>query len=657
MSALTGASNIPADSPVAAALHQAEAAVEAIVGVSPSQRNFDNTVGAMDDLMVRLENETEMIQFMKDVSTDAAARDRGQRAAKDVSDWYTDLATREDLYQAVKDYAETKPSLTGEKARLLEHTLRDYRRSGMDLPKPQRDKLNELQKQMTELSLQFQANVRDDDAVVLLTRDELRGMDDEFIAGLPKSGEMFICNLEYPTYLPILDFCEVEATRAKMWLARHRKGGKKNALVLEKILKLRAECAAMLGYKSDVDYQTETRMAKNAAAVKKFYDELRPVVRKKAAVEFADYTDAKRKHTGDAKTTLKPWDIAFYENRLKQERFAVDARKVQEYFPLDRATEGLFAITQKIYGIEYREITKEAASKLGQPLWHPEVRVFEVHDVAKKELLGTFYLDLFPRPNKYSHAAQFGLRSRKKWTDGTVQKPVVALVCNFTKPTGDKPSLLTHDEVETYFHEFGHCLHSILTEAELASLGGTRCARDFVEAPSQMFENWVWLPESLTTFARHYKTGEPLPKEMIDGMYAARTFGKGLWAERQIFFGLLDQTYHLAPGGEVDTTKVAGDVFADVMQFGRIDEIWPQAAFGHLMGYNSAYYGYMWSLVYAADMFQRFEQGGMLSAEVGRDYRAKILAKGGTMEDMDMVRAFLGREPKKEPFLKYLGLN
>ncbi|MGE3180587.1 MAG: M3 family metallopeptidase [Phycisphaerae bacterium] len=650
------ADNIPDDSPIADALRKAEAAVAAIVAVPDGQRTFDNTVGAVDDLVTRLMNETEMMQFMQHVSTNAEERAQGQRATQDISNWFIDLSMREDLYNAIKSYAKTNPQLEGEQKRLLSHTMRDYRRAGMELSQEDRKKLSDMQKEMSDLSIRFQANIRDDDTTVMLTRDELVGMDDDFFATLPMSGDLYLCNMEYPTYLPIMEFGEVETTREKMWLARHRRAGMKNAKILEQILALRSQAAKLLGYANNVDFETEIRMAKNGASVKEFYDELRPVVRKKSKKEYDEFTAAKREHTGNADAQLEPWDVSFYESRLKNAKFAVDNKEVQQYFPMERAIDGLFSITQKLYGIEYKEVTADAASR-GFTIWHDDVRVFDVIDKQTSELLGTFYLDLFPRANKYSHAAQFGLQSRKRWSDGKIQKPVVALVCNFTKPTKDKPSLLTHDEVETFFHEFGHCLHSILTTANYANFSGTACARDFVEAPSQMFENWVWDADVLGTFARHYKTNEPFPAELLKGMEAARNFGKGLWAERQLYYGLLDLTLHLDDDGVTDSTHVARDVFNDVLIFDAPAETWPQASFGHLMGYNSGYYGYMWSLVFAADMFQRFEELGMLSQEAGRYYRDKILAKGGTQDEMEMVEEYLGRAPKKEPFLKYLGLN
>ena len=647
---------VPENSPVADALRRANEAILQIVETSNSERTFDNTLGAIDELIVRLRLDTELLQFMAYVSTDAAQRDRSRQAEEDVQSWFIALGKREDLYQAVRTYADTKPTLSGEQKRLLKHALRDYRRAGMTLPAQKREKLKEVQLEINRLGLEFQRNIREDETRVVLTAEELKGMPKDFLDNLERSGDLYLCSMAYPTFLPIMDHCEVESSRHKMYVAYKRRGGKRNVELLERILKLRAEAAELLGYAHPADYETEIRMGKNAQNVRDFYAELRPIVRAKALKDFEEFTAAKRAHTGDPQAKLHPWDQSFYEKRLLKEKYAVDSEKVREYLPLERVIEGLFSITQSLYGLEYRNITEQAASR-GRPIWHPDVKLYEVWDKQSGELLGEFYLDLHPRDNKYNHAAQWGLYPRKVWSDGTVQKPLAALVCNFTKPTAEKPSLLSHKEVETFFHEFGHCLHSILSDTHYGEFSGTSVARDFVEAPSQMFENWVWDARVLKTFARHYKTGETFPDDLLEGMVRARYLGSGLNAEHQFYYGLVDLTYHTAPGGNIDTTEVGLRLFAEVELYDAVPETHFQASFGHLVGYQAGYYGYMWSLVYAQDMFQRFEELGMLDPEAGRYYREKILARGGTMDELDMVRDYLGREPRMDAFLEHLGLG
>ncbi len=644
-----------AESPVADALKKADAAIATTVAVPDSERTFTNTPGAVDRLIVNLRLDTEFLQFMAYVSPDAALRERGSQAEEDVRNWLIGLTKREDLYKAVKAYADTNPKLEGEQARLLEHMLRDYRRAGMDLPPADRDRLKAIEIETNKLSLEFEKNIRDDDTKVPLLEEELKGMSEDYLKAQPKVAGLYMVGMDYPSFLPIQDYCEVEATRKKTWVVYKRRGGKKNVDLLEKILKLRAEAANMLGYKNAAEYETEIRMAKNPQNVMDFYNKLRPLARKKAELDYAEFVEAKRRHTGEKEAKLYPWDFSFYEKRLMKEKYAVDSKKVAEYFPMDRVIKGLFEITQSLYGLKYRDVTGEAEER-GRSLWHPDVRLYEVTDKNTGEVLGEFYIDLFPRPNKYGHAAQWGLYPRKVWPDGSVQKPLAALVCNFTKPTEDKPSLLTHDEVETFFHEFGHCLHSILTEAKYGEFSGTNVARDFVEAPSQMFENWVWDARVLNLFAQHYKTGDKFPEELLDGMLKARYLGSGMKTERQIYYGMTDMTYHMKSDGVVDTTKVGLELADKIEMYDAVPGTYFQASFGHLMGYQAGYYGYLWSLVYAEDMFQRFKELGMLSPKAGLYYREKILAKGGTEDELDMVKDYLGREPSFEPFLKHLGL-
>jgi len=643
-------------SPVAAALVKADAAIGRIIAVPAAKRTLGNTIVAIDDLIVQLRLDTEFLQFMAYVSPDTALRNQGHQAEVSVRNWMISVLKREDLYGAVKQYADSNPKLTGQDARLLERTLRDYRRAGMSLAAEKREKLKDLQVELSKKSIDFETTIRTDETRVPLTRAELKGMSAQWLETQPVSDGIYMVGMDYPSFLPLMDYCESGLTRQKVWIAYKRRGGLKNVKQIEEILELRAKVANLLGYSHPADYETEIRMSKSAQTVIDFYKKLRPLLRKKAKLDFAEYTAAKRKHTGRKDARLKPWDQSFYGKRLMREKYAVDSEKVREYFPLNRVIDGLFSITQSLYGLSYKEITDQART-LGTPTWHPDVTFYEVTDTGTRQVIGRFFLDLHPRPNKFGHAAQWGLYPRKEWADGRVQRPLAALVCNFTKPTKDAPSLLSHDEVETFFHEFGHCLHTILTESKYGEFSGTSVARDFVEAPSQMFEHWVWDARVLKTFARHYKTGEQFPDELLAGMVKAKFLGSGMKAEHQIYYGMVDMTYHLKPDGKVDTTQVGLDLYDEIELYDSVPGTHFQAAFGHLTGYQAGYYGYLWSLVYAEDMFQRFKELGMLSPEAGREYRSKILSRGGTVDELQMVRDFLGREPRMEPFLKNLGLE
>ena len=638
------------------ALAKANAAIAKIIAIPKAKRTFANTAGALDDLSVQLDMDTSMLTFMQFVSTDAKERDASRAADEAISNWSVEVGKNEKLYKALKDYASTKPILKGEQKRFLEQTLRDYRRSGMDLTRAKRDQLKKIEMELNRLGIAFDTNIAEDASKVPLLRSELAGVPEDVIKRQTTAADVVLMGLDGPTYGQVMDYGENPNTRMKMWVAYRRRAASKNVAVLEDLIKLRAQAAKLLGYKNTVDWMIETRMAKNSEQVKKFYDELTPIVRKKAILDMAEFREFKRERTGDPTAELNPWDYAFTKNLLRKEKYAVDSEKVAEYFPMQAVMDGLFSITQELYGLEYRDITAKAKS-MGLPVWHPDVKLYEVFDKAKGRIIGRFYLDLFPRENKYTHAAHWRLIPRKKWANGKTELPLAALVCNFTKPTADKPSLMTHDEVETFFHEFGHLLHSTMTETEYGRFSGTAVARDFVEAPSQMFENWVWNPAVLRTFAKHYKTGEVLPDSLLKGMVAARTLGSGIETQGQLFLGQMDQAYHTDADGVVDTTKVGLEMYEKTTLYKAVPGTAFQASFGHLNGYHGAYYGYLWSLVYAQDMFQRFEQVGLLSPEAGKYYRSKVLSRGASMDEMDMLRDYLGRDPKTDAFLRHLGLD
>ena len=654
LAALSAAQEVPQS--IKDALAAADAAIAKVVAVPDAERTFENTMLPLDDMDVRLDQAISIPLFMQNVSTDANERNVARAAEQVVSDWYIETAKREDLYRAVKAYADTNPSLTGERKRVLEFTMRDYRRAGMTLPEESRNRLKEIEKELTRLGIEFEKRIADDDTRIPLNTWDLAGVPKDVVDRQDKIANLILFKLDGPSYSELMDNCTNSATRQKAWTLYRRRGGTENVALLQQMIKLRAEMAQILGFGNFVDYVVEDRMAKNSANVRKFYDEIIPLVELKAKQDYELFQNAKRAYTKNATTALYPWDYGFYKNYLLRTKYAVDSNKVAEYFPMERVVEGLFSVTSKLYGIEYKDITAQAG-ELGLPLWHPDVKLYEVVDKVTGKPLGRMYTDLYPRPGKYTHAACWSLWPRKTWPDGKVDLPLSALVCNFTKPTADKPSLLQHDEVETFFHEFGHGLHGMLAQTEFARFTGTRVARDFVEAPSQMMENWVWENDSLSLFAKHYKTGAPLPATMLKGMKDARTLGSGMETQGQFYLGLMDHEFHTKPDGNVDTIEVEKDVYNRTTQYEFVPHTFYQASFGHLVGYEGAYYGYLWSLVYAQDMFSRFLDQGVLDTEAGMYYRTKIIGRGGSMDEMEMLNDYLGREPKMDAFLRHLGLD
>lgn len=638
------------------AVKRADDAISGIVAIPTSQRTFENTVKALDDATDQLSTDTSLFIFQQNVAVDSSTRESARAADELVNNWSIQLGKREDLFQAIKAFADTHPTLTPLQQRLLNFTLRDYRRAGMDLPKATRDHLQQIEEKVGKLQIDFNQNVADDPTILLLTHDDLKGVPDNKLTQFQKSGSLYMIPLGENTYDVVVPYATNDEVRHKIWLAWKRRGGQKNVEILEKIIKLRNEQANLLGFPTTAAFETDVRMAKTPAKVQEFYQKLRPIVRKKALKDLEELTALKRQDTHNPKAVLNPWDLGYYETKLKKQKYAVDDNKVSEYFPADRVIKGLFDITQSLYGVTFKDVSNYGDQN-GKPLWAPGVRYYEVQDRSSGKSLGHFYLDLYPRTGKYTHAACWGLVGRRVRVDGTVQLPIAALVVNVTKPENGHPALLPHSEVETIFHEFGHCLHNVLTKADYARFSGTSVELDFVEAPSQMFENWVWSPTVLKTFARHYKTGKPIPEDLLKGMMAARNLGSGLMTEGQIYLGMMDQAYYTARGGVVDTTKVSIDLVAKAQLLKGYPGTMSQASFGHLMHYQAGYYSYLWSLVYAQDMFQRFEAMGLLNPKAGQYYREHILAMGSTEDADKMVHDYLGRDPRMEPFLRHLGLK
>ena len=634
------------------AMADADSRIATIIAVPGDQRTFANTIAAMDDMNAHFDRDANMLAFMGYVHPDSAMRDAARGVEQRWTDWYVDTGKNESLYAAVQTYADTQPTLTGERARLMEFILRDYRRAGMGLSKSNRNRLIVIEKKMNELSIKFDQNILSDASTVFLSEDELAGMPDDYIAGLKRSGDLYALGMDYPTSLPLLDHCPNEETRQKMWIARRRRA-KANVETLEKLLKLRAEQATLLGYAHASDFENEIRMSKNAATVEEFYVTLRPMLAKKAKQNLELLTAAKREGTSDPSAMLRPWDFGYWMERVRERDYDVDSNLVKEYFPFETVRDGIFEITQNLYGIEYRPKKAPASA----PLWHEDVEFFEVVDRKSGDVLGEFTMDMYPREAKYGHAAQWGIVPRKVWADGSVQKPVAALVCNFPKPTEDRPSLLTHDQAETFFHEFGHCLHTLLTETDTTRFAGTSVERDFVEAPSQMLESWVWSPETLPLMSGHYETGEPLPADLLDRMIAAKTLGAGMLDQGQVWLGSIDQAYHTSPTGEMDTTQVGLDMVEQCTLLEAVPNTWFQAGFGHLTGYQAGYYGYLWSKVFAEDMAEHFEKLGMLSPEAGAHYREAVLSRGGSVDASEMLRDYLGREPRMDAYIRSLGVD
>ncbi|MEK7692626.1 MAG: M3 family metallopeptidase [Chloroflexota bacterium] len=639
-----------------AAMKACDDAITAIVATPAGQRTFANTFVALESAADNIGQASGAYAFMAYVAPDDALRETARAWDEKLSKYAVELGFREDLYAAVRDYAATPEaaSLAGEEKRLLERTLRDYRRNGFELPKDQRERVQSMMNRLVELGTEFRKAIDTWEDAIVVVREELAGMPDRWIDGLKTVEEdgrkKYQVSLDYPELMPFMDNAESEYWRRELSLKNQRKGGEPNIAVLEEAIRMRGEIAALLGYDSWASYVVEKRMSKTRQAVDAFLDDLERKVMPKFASDMQALSRAKQEHAGDA--TVNIWDWWFYTNRLHKTEYAVDDFEIANYFPLDACIEGLFMVTQELLGIRYEPAPHA-------PKWHEDVQAFDIYDARgdarSAAPFARFYMDLYPRPNKFGHAAAFTLRSGRALPDGTYQQPISSIVANFTKPSADAPSLLRHTEVVTFFHEFGHILHQTLTRARYLEFSGSSTERDFVEAPSQMLEHWVWDGDVLGRFARHHETGAPLPPELLDAMIRAKNVSSGIATLRQLFFARLDFAYH-SPGFDGDTTKTLTGLYP-VCGFPYPHGTYFQAGWGHLFGYDAGYYGYLWSRVFGDDMFTRFDQVGVVDRATGIEYREKILERGGSVDGDVLVREFLGREPNSDAFLRELGLE
>jgi len=635
-----------------AAKATAEAALAKIAAPPAGTRTFDGTVAALDRALFDLSDEAASDVFLEQVAVSSTARDAGNQCDVLLSQFSVDVYSREDLYKAMKEYAAKKEALTGEDARLLDKTLLDFKRSGLELSADKRAQVRDMHLKLAKLEADFGKNIAEDQSFVLFSSAELDGLPENFVAKLERVGDKYKVGVDYPSYFPFMENAKDPNARRKLEEKFDDRAAAANLPVFKEALDLRLKAARLLGYDSHADYAIETNMAKDPKTVNAFLARLRGKLRPLGVEELEVLQAFKRAMEGRSSDgVIHAWDWRYYDNLLRKTKYQVDQERVREYFPADLVVAQLLDVYQKMLSVKFREIPDGAK-------WHPDVKLYEITDAAGGPPIGYFYMDLFPRAGKYSHAAAFNLITERVQADGSVRKPVSAIVANLDKPSPDRPSLLDHEEVETLFHEFGHIMHQTLTKTKYGRFSGSNVARDFVEAPSQMLENWVWDADVLQSLSGDYKDrAKKLPKDLLDKMLAAKNADVALVNLRQLQFGIVDMDYHSAHPPS-DTTKEYGRVMGEVSLIPMTPGTHPEASFGHLMGgYDAGYYGYLWSKVYAQDMYSVFKAKGLLDPEIGRRYRTEILEKGSSRDEIDSLRAFLGREPNEDAFLESIGLK
>ncbi len=631
------------------------AALDRVGALKPGDVTFENTVSALDDIGYQIGLTDDRLGVIKETSTEVKMRDAATDALKALEEWAVGIDYREDVYKALKTYADRKPRLKGEDARLLTETMRDYRRAGLELPKPQRDEVEKMRKELSRLTTDYESNITKAQKAVKFTQAELEGVPESFLAQIKTGADEYtvMANITWH-YMSVMDNAKREETRKKLITEHDNLARAENIPLLEKILPLRDNIAHKLGYKTWADYQIEVKMAGTAATAIDFLEKLKTGLQPKFDAELAEFRRIKIKETGDTNAQVRVWDWRYLSNQLKKEKYNVDAEQLRVYFPYQHVLDGMFGIYQNIFGLKFERV--EPPYK-----WIGDLQLYAVSDAQTGEPLGLFYLDMFPREGKYNHFAQFHLIQGKVVASGKYQRPTVALICNFPSPTKDKPSLLSHSDVETIFHEFGHAMHSMMTRAKYARFSGTSVPRDFVEAPSQMLENWVWDKKILDSFAADYRDpSKKIPADILAKLREAKLATEGTRYRRQLSFALTDLTLHtqIHDSNAAEALPLSNKVLSEVF-LPMVPDTAFVAYFGHLMGYDAGYYGYAWADAIAADMATVFEQApnGYFDQAAGRRLRVEIYEPGNSRDVNESIERFLGRKRSLEPFLKKIGIE
>jgi Zn-dependent oligopeptidase len=612
-----------------------------------SARTFDTIFLAYENITDDLGDDLAAQQLLYQMSPDPAVRKASEACNNDVATFGATESARPDLYAAMVVAAKSKTALTADDRKLEELDLTAGQRSGAGLAPPARREFVALQSKISDLELKYNTNLGNDASTITITPDQATSIPADVVANFKKDASgNFIVPVNESTYLAFLQNESDESARKAFDTAYLRRGGEANVKLLESALVARERSAHLLGYPNWSAYVAANRMVKTPARISAFLDNLDAALLPVAKQQLADLSTLKG-------SPVNAWDTAYYSNQLRKTKYSVDNDAIKQYFPAQHTIDAIVGIYAKILGLTFTRVSNA-------PVWYKDVYAYDVNDTATGEYRGRFYLDLFPRPGKYDHFANAGPTGRRVMPDGTIRPAVNVILGNWPAPAAGKPSLLTHDDVVSFFHEFGHNMAALCANTPYESLngsGGGGFRFDFIEAPSQMLENFVWDPTILKEISANVDTGAPLPDDLITKLVAARYVNEALGTTAQIFYASADQRYHILPQ-PIDTTAVWKSTEAELTPYPFIDGTYPQASFGHLMGgYEGGYYGYLWSLVYAKDMFTAFKAGGLENPAVGMRYRTEILAPAASREPDASVRAFLGRPMSPQAFYQELGIT
>jgi peptidyl-dipeptidase Dcp len=640
---------------------KAKAEIDAIIN-NPEAPTFENTIEALDFSGDALDRLSSIFFNLNSAETCDEMQKIAQEVTPLLTEFSNDITLNEDLFKRIKSVYEQKNTLnlTTEQATLLDKKFKSFSRNGALLSEEKKAKLREIDTELAKLKLTFSENVlaeTNNYQLHITNENDLKGLPEgtiEAAKSLAKSKDLegWIFTLDHPSYLPFVTYAENRELRKEIAIAAGKKAFQNNEFdnqeITLKIAKLRFERANLLGYETHSHFVLEERMAQNPEKVKSFLNDLLVKAKPAAEREFAELSEFAKELDGIEK--LEKWDGAYYSEKLKQKLFNLDDEKLKPYFKLENVLNGAFTIANKLFGLTFTEV-------FDIDKYHEEVTTYEVKDEFGA-LVAIFYADFFPRPGKRNGAWMTSFKSQYI-KDGKNERPHISNVCNFTKPTETKPSLLTFNEVTTLFHEFGHGLHGMLANTVYPSLSGTSVYWDFVELPSQVMENWCYEPEALALFAKHYETGEIIPQDYVEKIKESASFQEGMATLRQLSFGLLDMAFHSNNPTEITDVKAFEKAaFEGTTLYPDVAENCMSVSFSHIFagGYSSGYYSYKWAEVLDADAFAYFQEQGVFNKEVATKFKDNVLSKGGTELPMELYKKFRGQEPKADALLKRAGL-
>ncbi|MHA1908973.1 MAG: M3 family metallopeptidase [Candidatus Thorarchaeota archaeon] len=621
------------------------------VAKTPKNEVTIATLQTFEEILAATTEKITPLTFLKYTSSDKAQRDAAHIVEQDAQKFFNEVMSRNDVYEVLVELEPIIDSFEPEDQTLLSKIMKEFRHRGAALEHDIRMEFLEIANNISVRESDFNKVLNEITTTVKFTMEELEGVPPEVYENLEKDGDAYLCTLDYPVYNPIIRYAKNQDTRAKIQQAYYLRGGKENTERLADTLALRDRQAKLVGHSNFAEYEISRKMAKTPERVFNFMNELKVKLKPLREKEFEALKKLKSDEQGLSldEVEMELADLFYYHEVLMKEKYAVDQNDVKKYFPMDAVVKGVLEIYQKVLNLEF-------VKNDNPDTWHEDVTEYKVIDKISGNTMGVFYLDLYPRDGKFKHYAVFTILNRRI-KDGNALLPITSMVANFQKPTDTKPSLLTHPEVETFFHEFGHLMHVVTNKAKYARFGLGGVLPDFIEVPSIMLENWVWKEEVLTLISGHYEDRtRKLPKDLLDRMLDAKLADTGILQLRQVFYSLIDMLYHTET--PEDPTSEFHRLFKEITGFTVPDGTIPEASFGHLMGgYEAGYYSYLWSRVYAQDLFTKFEKNGFMDEKTGLEYREKILAPGGSRDPDEMVQEFLGRESNNEAFLKSLGIG